>query len=54
MECYLLLWRPMALNEHPTCANVALWRIRILYRETKPKMETICNMTLNLMCPLAL
>jgi len=43
MECNLLLWRPMALNAHPTCANVVLWRIKTPYRETKLKLETICN-----------
>ena len=30
----------MALNAHPTSANVALWRARTPYKETKPQMET--------------
>ena len=40
MKYYLLWWRPMVLNAHPTSANVALWRAWTLYRETKPQMET--------------
>ena len=37
MECRLMLWRPMDFYTHPTCANVALWRVRTPYGRPNPK-----------------
>ena len=42
-KCYILLWRFITLYTYPACANVALWMVRTLYKENKPKMETIFN-----------